>query len=161
MPAVSPSCCLTCKDLREPARSDWIYRRVRENDGQHGTKERILCVCDPLSRLFCHLWYVDDSPFPLYPIHYHSHQSIPYLLPAAVIYPNRNFLHPHALVDVLASRLPANFGAPLAIVRNWSFAVFYVMAEMWGSVVVRAHLKKSDGRLLLCLFSECPSHGIY
>ena len=54
---------------------------------------------------------------------------------ALVIYPNRTFLHPHALCDVLGAALPAGFGAPLAIVRNWSFAVFYVMAEMWGSVV--------------------------
>jgi ATP:ADP antiporter, AAA family len=51
------------------------------------------------------------------------------------IYPNRAFLHPHGLVDMLAATLPANFAAPLAIIRNWSFAVFYVMAEMWGSVV--------------------------
>lgn len=54
---------------------------------------------------------------------------------ALFIYPNRTFLHPHGLVDALASRLPANFSAPLSILRNWSFAVFYVMAEMWGSVV--------------------------
>jgi len=54
---------------------------------------------------------------------------------ATVIYPFRGALHPHGLVDVLASRLPMNFAAPLAIVRNWSFALFYVMAEMWGSVV--------------------------
>ena len=43
---------------------------------------------------------------------------------ALFIYPNRAFMHPHALVDVLASHLPAGFAAPLAIVRNWSFAVF-------------------------------------
>eukprot|EP00523_Entomoneis_sp_CCMP467_P017614 CAMPEP_0168803620 /NCGR_PEP_ID=MMETSP0726-20121227/86_1 /TAXON_ID=265536 /ORGANISM="Amphiprora sp., Strain CCMP467" /LENGTH=550 /DNA_ID=CAMNT_0008855423 /DNA_START=15 /DNA_END=1668 /DNA_ORIENTATION=+ len=54
---------------------------------------------------------------------------------AGFIYPNRLFLHPHALVDTLAAALPANFAAPLAIIRNWSFALFYVMAEMWGSVV--------------------------
>jgi len=54
---------------------------------------------------------------------------------AGVIYPNRGVLHPHALIDVLAARLPTNFAAPLAIIRNWSFALFYVMAEMWGSVV--------------------------
>jgi ATP/ADP translocase len=36
---------------------------------------------------------------------------------------------------MLATVLPAGFSAPLAIIRNWSFAVFYVMAEMWGSVV--------------------------
>lgn len=54
---------------------------------------------------------------------------------AFVIYPNVGALHPHAFVDRIAMRLPEGFGAPLAIVRNWSFAVFYVMAEMWGSVV--------------------------
>lgn len=52
-----------------------------------------------------------------------------------MIYPNTGFLHPHVFVDKIAANLPAGFGAPLAIVRNWSFAVFYVLAEMWGSVV--------------------------
>jgi ATP:ADP antiporter, AAA family len=54
---------------------------------------------------------------------------------AGFIYPNRAILHPHGLIDKLAILLPAGCAAPLAIVRNWSFAVFYVMAEMWGSVV--------------------------
>jgi AAA family ATP:ADP antiporter len=54
---------------------------------------------------------------------------------AFIIFPNVDMLHPHLFVDQIASRLPEGFGAPLAIVRNWSFAVFYVMAEMWGSVV--------------------------
>lgn len=54
---------------------------------------------------------------------------------ALVIYPARGALHPHAFVDMLASHLPAGFSAPLSIIRNWSFALFYVMAEMWGSVV--------------------------
>jgi ATP:ADP antiporter, AAA family len=54
---------------------------------------------------------------------------------ALVIYPARGVLHPHAFVDMLAGHLPAGFSAPLSIIRNWSFAVFYVMAEMWGSVV--------------------------
>jgi len=54
---------------------------------------------------------------------------------ALVIYPQRALLHPHAFCDMLGSSLPAGFSAPLAIIRNWSFAVFYVMAEMWGSVV--------------------------
>ena len=42
---------------------------------------------------------------------------------ALFMYPARDFIHPHALVDVLASKLPAGFSAPLAIVRNWSFAL--------------------------------------
>jgi AAA family ATP:ADP antiporter len=54
---------------------------------------------------------------------------------AYVIFPNVGVLHPHAFVDKIALALPEGFSAPLAIVRNWSFAVFYVMAEMWGSVV--------------------------
>jgi AAA family ATP:ADP antiporter len=54
---------------------------------------------------------------------------------ALLIYPNNAVLHPHAWVDHVAAVLPAGFSAPLAIVRNWSFALFYVLAEMWGSVV--------------------------
>mmetsp|Transcript_21618 Transcript_21618/g.30287 ORF Transcript_21618/g.30287 Transcript_21618/m.30287 type:complete len:579 (+) Transcript_21618:94-1830(+) len=54
---------------------------------------------------------------------------------AMAIYPNTMILHPHALVDSVASMLPSSFAAPLSIIRNWSYALFYVMAEMWGSVV--------------------------
>lgn len=54
---------------------------------------------------------------------------------AIFVYPNAAALHPHAFVDTIASHLPAGFAAPLSIIRNWSYAVFYVMAEMWGSVV--------------------------
>lgn len=28
------------------------------------------------------------------------------------------------------------FAGPLSIIRNWTYALFYVMAELWGSVVV-------------------------
>ena len=65
--------------------------------------------------------------------------TIPFLIFFAafafIIFPNVGMLHPHAFVDKIALALPEGFGAPLAIVRNWSYAVFYVMAEMWGSVV--------------------------
>jgi len=54
---------------------------------------------------------------------------------AWIIYPNVGVLHPHAFVDKVAALLPLGFAAPLSIVRNWSYAMFYVMAEMWGSVV--------------------------
>jgi len=55
---------------------------------------------------------------------------------ALVLYPASGIIHPHALCDTLLAALPAGFSAPIAILRNWSFALFYVMAEMWGSVVV-------------------------
>ncbi|GAX24285.1 ATP:ADP antiporter, AAA family [Fistulifera solaris] len=54
---------------------------------------------------------------------------------ATVLYPMRDILHPHVFIDAVASQLPLGFAAPLAIVRNWSFSMFYVLAEMWGSVV--------------------------
>lgn len=65
--------------------------------------------------------------------------TIPFLIFFAafswVIFPNAHILHPHGTIDALAAKLPAGFGAPLSIIRNWSYAMFYVMAEMWGSVV--------------------------
>lgn len=55
---------------------------------------------------------------------------------AFYMYPNLAMLHPVAWVDGIAGTLPANFAAPLAIIKNWTFAVFYTLAELWGSVVV-------------------------
>uniref|UniRef100_A0A7S3K212 ADP,ATP carrier protein n=1 Tax=Aureoumbra lagunensis TaxID=44058 RepID=A0A7S3K212_9STRA len=54
---------------------------------------------------------------------------------ATILYPARNFLHPNALCDTLATMLPASFAAPIAIFRNWTFSLFYMCAELWGSVV--------------------------
>jgi len=55
---------------------------------------------------------------------------------AFVLYPLSPVIHPHAFCDMLLLNLPAGFSAPIAILRNWTFAMFYVLAEMWGSVVV-------------------------
>lgn len=55
---------------------------------------------------------------------------------AFLIYPNRNFLHPNAAADYLQTVLPSSFGALISIFRNWTYALFYTMAELWGSVVV-------------------------
>lgn len=41
---------------------------------------------------------------------------------------------PSELADRLLEAAP-RAAIPIAILRNWSFAVFYVFAEMWGSVV--------------------------
>lgn len=53
-----------------------------------------------------------------------------------LIYPNIGVLHPVAFCASLASKLPAGFEAPIAILKNWTFALFYTLAELWGSVVV-------------------------
>ena len=55
---------------------------------------------------------------------------------ALVLYPNAATIHPHGLCDTLAAALPKGFAAPIGILRNWSFSLFYLMAELWGSVVV-------------------------
>lgn len=41
-----------------------------------------------------------------------------------------------ALADRLYAQMGVRFAGPISIVRNWSFCLFYVMAELWGSVVV-------------------------
>lgn len=34
------------------------------------------------------------------------------------------------------SKVGERWFAPIAIVQNWTFCAFYVMAELWGSVVI-------------------------
>nr|XP_009758418.1 PREDICTED: plastidic ATP/ADP-transporter-like [Nicotiana sylvestris] len=53
-----------------------------------------------------------------------------------VLYPLSNYFHPTALADQLLNILGPRFLGPIAILRIWSFCLFYVMAELWGSVVV-------------------------
>jgi AAA family ATP:ADP antiporter len=54
---------------------------------------------------------------------------------AWVLYPNIGSLHPHGLADAAAKILPGSFQAPIAVIRNWTFSLFYLAAELWGSVV--------------------------
>ncbi|KAK5826809.1 ADP,ATP carrier 1, chloroplastic -like protein [Gossypium arboreum] len=53
-----------------------------------------------------------------------------------LLYPLSNYIHPQALSDKLLAVLGPRFLGPLAILRIWSFCLFYVMAELWGSVVI-------------------------
>ncbi|KAG5619043.1 hypothetical protein H5410_018867 [Solanum commersonii] len=53
-----------------------------------------------------------------------------------VLYPLSNYFHPTALADNLLNILGPRFLGPIAILRIWSFCLFYVMAELWGSVVI-------------------------
>ncbi|KAJ6827219.1 plastidic ATP/ADP-transporter-like [Iris pallida] len=53
-----------------------------------------------------------------------------------VLYPLSGAIHPTALADRLLTALGPSFLGPVAILRIWSFCLFYVMAELWGSVVV-------------------------
>ncbi|XP_065865754.1 plastidic ATP/ADP-transporter [Euphorbia lathyris] len=53
-----------------------------------------------------------------------------------LLYPLSNHLHPQAFADKLLNVLGPRFLGPIAIMRIWSFCLFYVMAELWGSVVI-------------------------
>jgi len=55
---------------------------------------------------------------------------------AMFIYPYRDILHPNLTADWLLTVLPAGFAPLVAIFRNWTYALFYTMAELWGSVIV-------------------------
>ena len=55
---------------------------------------------------------------------------------AFILYPARDFLHPTGWCEWVLSIIGQRFSAPIAIIRNWTFCLFYVMAELWGSVVV-------------------------
>lgn len=53
---------------------------------------------------------------------------------AFVLYPLKEVLHPHQFADTLQGILPKGFAGFIAIFRNWTFALFYIMSELWGSV---------------------------
>lgn len=55
---------------------------------------------------------------------------------ATVLYPARDYLHPTVSADQLEVFLPKGFGGLVAIYRNWTYSIFYVLAELWGSVML-------------------------
>ncbi len=59
-----------------------------------------------------------------------------FFLFAFFLYPNQEFLHPHRLADQLQSILPKGFLGLIAVFRNWTFTLFYVMSELWGTMIM-------------------------
>ena len=55
---------------------------------------------------------------------------------ALVLYPYREALHPTVMADRLQAFLPQGFAGLIAIFRNWTYALFYIMSELWGSVAL-------------------------
>jgi len=52
------------------------------------------------------------------------------------LFPNRETLHPHGLADKLQEFLPQGFSGMVAIFRNWTFTSFYIMSEMWSTMIM-------------------------
>ncbi|KAF6002099.1 hypothetical protein CCYA_CCYA11G3199 [Cyanidiococcus yangmingshanensis] len=71
------------------------------------------------------VFYICIAPFLLFFLSY-----------AWFLYPHRAFLHPSGFVTWALQYLPPTFAPPLAIIGHWTSAVFYTLAELWGSVVV-------------------------
>ncbi|MBM3192309.1 MAG: NTP/NDP exchange transporter [Chlamydiae bacterium] len=59
-----------------------------------------------------------------------------FFLFAFVLYPYQDFIHPHRLADSLQKYLPQGFQGLIALFRNWSFTLFYVMSELWGTMIM-------------------------
>ena len=52
------------------------------------------------------------------------------------LFPFRDSLHPNALADRVQSMLPLGCQGMIAIFRNWTFTAFYVMSEMWSTIIM-------------------------
>ncbi len=52
-----------------------------------------------------------------------------------ILYPAQDLLHPHHLADRLQAILPSGFQGLIAIFRNWTFTLFYVMSELWSTTI--------------------------
>jgi AAA family ATP:ADP antiporter len=71
------------------------------------------------------LFYAVTTPFLIF-----------FALFALVLYPSKDVLHPTLAADALQAYLPEGMMGLVAIFRNWTYAAFYVLAELWGSVML-------------------------
>lgn len=71
------------------------------------------------------LFYVSVAPFIVF-----------FALFAFVLYPWHEYLHLDGLAETMTATLPSGLKGFIAMCRNWTFSLFYVFAELWGSVVL-------------------------
>lgn len=71
------------------------------------------------------LFYVTLLPFVIF-----------FGLFAFVMYPARDALMPHESANWLRSFLPGGWIGLAAAYENWMYSIFYILAELWGSVVL-------------------------
>lgn len=53
-----------------------------------------------------------------------------------VMYPARQALMPVESANAIRAFLPAGWGGVAAAYQNWMYSIFYILAELWGSVVL-------------------------
>lgn len=71
------------------------------------------------------LFYAAIAPFIIF-----------FALFVMVLYPNREALHPNASAAYLQSVLPVGLHGLIACYRDWTYSIFYILAELWGSAVL-------------------------
>ena len=59
-----------------------------------------------------------------------------YVLFATVLYPAADALHFNHLSDVMRAALPAGLHGLVGVVTNWTYSLFFCLAELWGTVVI-------------------------
>ena len=59
-----------------------------------------------------------------------------FMLFTFVLFPAQEYLHPNALCDKLQHILPEGFKGLIAMFRNWTLTLFYVMSELWGTAIL-------------------------
>ncbi len=71
------------------------------------------------------LFYVTIAPFIVF-----------FGLFAFVIYPNHELLHPTETAAYLSTILPEGLAGLVGCFENWTFSLFYILSELWGSAVL-------------------------
>jgi len=71
------------------------------------------------------LFYVTLLPFVIF-----------FGLFAFVMYPAREALLPTQSAEAFRAYLPGGWSALAAVYHNWMYSIFYILAELWGSVVL-------------------------
>ncbi len=59
-----------------------------------------------------------------------------FLIFTFVLFPAQEYLHPTDLADKVQALLPKGFNGLIAMFRNWTFTLFYVMSELWGTAIL-------------------------
>lgn len=60
-----------------------------------------------------------------------------FLLFGLVLYPNKEHLHlSQETAQAIAGYLPAGWFGFVAAIRNWTYSLFYIFAELWGSFIL-------------------------
>jgi ATP:ADP antiporter, AAA family len=59
-----------------------------------------------------------------------------FVLFSSVLFPLRDHLHPHLFADRMEAILPLGLKGFIALIRNWTYTTFYVMAELWSTTIM-------------------------